>query len=145
MSTSAPEIRLCPAAEDTEALAASLAPALAPGDVLLLRGPLGAGKTCFTRGLAAGLGLDADAVLSPTFQLVRELRGGRLPLFHIDLYRLRDAAEAVRLGLEEYFDGDGVSVVEWPERLGPLEPAGAWRVDLEPLDSGERRVTLRRP
>jgi len=139
------ELCLCAAPADTEALAAGLASELHPGDVLLLSGPLGAGKTCFTRGLAAGLGLKADAVLSPTFQLVRELRGGRLPLFHIDLYRLSGPAEAARLGLEEYFDGDGVSVVEWPERLGALAPAGAWAVALEPLESGERRVTWTKP
>lgn len=145
MSISVAETRLCAAPADTEALAAGLAPALQAGDVLLLSGPLGAGKTCFTRGLAAGLGHDADAVLSPTFQLVRELRGGRLPLYHIDLYRLSGPAEAVRLGLEEYFDGHGVSVVEWPERLGALAPSGAWTVELLPLESGERRVTWSRP
>ena len=139
------EQRLCAAPADTEALAASLASALHPGDVLLLSGPLGAGKTCFTRGLAAGLGLQADQVLSPTFQLVRELRGGRLPLFHIDLYRLSGPAEAARLGLEEYFDGDGVSVVEWPERLGALAPTGAWAVALTPQENGERLVTWIRP
>ncbi len=145
MSISVAEEKLCAAPADTEALAAGMAAELGPGDVLLLSGPLGAGKTCFTRGLAAGLGLKADQVLSPTFQLVRELRGGRLPLYHIDLYRLAGPAEAARLGLEEYFDGEGISVVEWPERLGALVPAGAWSVALEPLESGERRIRWSRP
>lgn len=145
MSTSRPETWSCRQALDTEALASSLAPELRAGDVLLLSGPLGAGKTCFTRGLGLGLGLDPESVLSPTFQLVRELRGGRLPLFHVDLYRLGGPGEVERLGLDEYFDGDGVTVVEWPERLGPLAPAGAWKVSLEALDDGERRVTLERP
>jgi tRNA threonylcarbamoyladenosine biosynthesis protein TsaE len=144
MSTSAPELRLCPGPADTEALAAELAPGLKPGDVLLLSGELGAGKTCFTRGLARALG-HADTVLSPTFQLMREHRGGRLDLFHVDLYRLAGPAEAQGLGLEEYFDGGGVCAVEWPERLGALAPAGCWRLHFEALDDGTRRVSVRRP
>ena len=139
MSTSAPESRRCPAPEDTQALAAELAPRFKAGDVLLLSGELGAGKTCFTGGLARALG-HADTVLSPTFQLVREHRGGRLDLFHIDLYRLQGPVEAAGLGLEEYFDADGLSVVEWPERLGPLAPAGAWRLRIEAEDDGARRM-----
>jgi tRNA threonylcarbamoyladenosine biosynthesis protein TsaE len=130
---------------DTEALAASLAPSLKAGDVLLLSGPLGAGKTCFTKGLAQGLGLEPAAVLSPTFQLVREVHGGRLTIYHIDLYRLSGPDEVAKLGLEEYFDGDGITVVEWPDRLGRQTPPGAWRVSLEAHDDGERRLTVERP
>jgi tRNA threonylcarbamoyladenosine biosynthesis protein TsaE len=145
MSTSRIDSWSCRRPEDTEGLAASMAPGLKAGDVLLLSGALGAGKTCFTRGLGQGLGLPPDAVLSPTFQLVRELEGGRLPLYHVDLYRLSGPAEVERLGLEEYFDGGGVTVVEWPERLGPLAPPQAWRVALEALEDGERHITLERP
>ena len=144
MSISRPETRLCPLPADTESLAAELAPQLRPGDVLLLSGPLGAGKTCFTRGLARALGHE-EAVLSPTFQLAREHRGGRLDLFHVDLYRLAGPAEAQGLGLEEYFDGDGVCAVEWPERLGALAPAGAWRLAFEAMEDGPRRVSVQRP
>jgi tRNA threonylcarbamoyladenosine biosynthesis protein TsaE len=144
MSTSALEFS-CVAPEDTEALASGLAADLGPGDVLLLSGVLGAGKTCFVRGLARGLGHAEGVVLSPTFQLVRESKGGRLPLYHIDLYRLRGPQEAMDLGLDEYFDGDGVCAVEWPERLGALAPARAWRVSFTPLDSGVRRLTVARP
>jgi len=144
MSISAAEI-LCPGPGDTEACAEALAGRLAAGDVLLLSGVLGAGKTCFVRGLARGLGIADGAVLTPTFQLVRESRGGRLPLFHIDLYRLEGPGEAGRLGLEEYFDGDGVCAVEWPERLGALRPGGAWQVDIEPQPDGARRVRVGRP
>lgn len=125
-------------------MAAALEPALRAGDVLLLSGALGAGKTCFTRGLARALG-HAEPVLSPTFQLLREHRGGRLDLFHVDLYRLAGPAEAQALGLEEYFDGEGVCAVEWPERLGALAPEGAWRLSFEALEDGRRRVTVQRP
>jgi tRNA threonylcarbamoyladenosine biosynthesis protein TsaE len=137
--------RRCAAPEDTEAFAAEVAEALRAGDVLLLSGPLGAGKTCFTRGLARGLGHPEGAVLSPTFQLVRESADGRLPLYHIDLYRLGNPEEALKLGLEEYFDADGVSAVEWPERLGAAAPRGCWRVSLEPRADGSRLVRVEKP
>ncbi len=137
--------RLCPSPADTEELARGLADALAPGDVLLLSGPLGAGKTCFVRGLARGLGHPDGWALSPTFQIVRESTAGRLPLAHIDLYRLTGWGEASRLGLEEYFDGDGVCAVEWPERLGSHVPSGAWKVELEPFPDGTRRVRVEGP
>jgi tRNA threonylcarbamoyladenosine biosynthesis protein TsaE len=144
MSTSAPRSYDCASEAETEALAAALAPSLKPGDVLLLEGGLGAGKTTFTRGLAHALG-HPEAVLSPSFQLLREHRGGLLDLFHIDLYRLSGPAEAQSLGLEEYFDGDGVSVVEWPERLGSLAPAGSWRLRFEVREDSVRRVTVEAP
>lgn len=144
MSTSAAETHLCAAPADTEACAAALAPRLKAGDVILLQGELGAGKTCFTRGLARALG-HPETVLSPTFQLLREHRGGLLDLFHIDLYRLSGPAEAAGLGLEEVFDGGGVSVVEWPERLGALAPAGSWHVSLAIQEDGARRVSVQAP
>lgn len=131
--------------EATQAIGSRLGQSLQAGDIVLLTGPLGAGKTCLTRGLAQGLGLVPDSVLSPTFQLVRELHGGRLSLYHLDLYRLSTVQEVARLGLEQYFDADGVSVVEWPERLGPLTPKGAWEVVLEPQDNGDRLITVTRP
>lgn len=136
---------LCPDPADTERFAESISGRLGPGDVVLLEGPLGAGKTCFVRGLARGLGHRGERVLSPTFQLVREHRGGRLPLYHVDLYRLKGPDEVLPLGLEEVFDGDGVSAVEWPERLGVHAPRGAWRVLITVLDSGVRRVTWSEP
>ena len=97
-----------------------VAPQLKAGDVLLLDGDLGAGKTSFTKGLAAGLGIDKP-VKSPTFTIIREYQQGRLPLYHMDIYRLEDGG-VEDLGLEEYFEGDGVSVVEWPEFLGLAMP-----------------------
>ena len=101
---------------DTRAIAAALAPSLSPGSVVLLSGDLGAGKTAFVRGLAAGLGIDPDEVTSPTFTLVHEYRGGRLPLIHVDLYRL-DRAELDEIGLDPDLAVVGVTAVEWSERL----------------------------
>jgi tRNA threonylcarbamoyladenosine biosynthesis protein TsaE len=104
-----------PTVEATEALAARLAPALAPGDVIALVGDLGAGKTAFVRGLAAGLSVPEEEVASPTFTMIAEYRG-RLPLFHIDLYRLTPG-EADLLPLREYVYGPGVTAIEWSDRL----------------------------
>ena len=100
----------------TRAIATALAPSLMPGAVVLLSGDLGAGKTAFVRGLAEGLGLDPDDVTSPTFTLVHEYRGGRLPLIHVDLYRL-DRAELDEIGLDQDLAAHGVIAVEWAERL----------------------------
>lgn len=100
-------------AQATEALGQAIAPYLQAGDVLVLNGDLGAGKTTFTKGLAKGLKIP-DLVRSPTFTLIREYHDGRLPLYHMDVYRLEEGG-AEDLGLDEYFDGDGVSVVEWAQ------------------------------
>src|SRR5882724_912942 len=96
--------------EDTAAVGRELASTLAAGDVLLLYGDLGAGKTAFVRGLAEGLGVSRDAVSSPTFTLIQEYRGGRLPLFHVDLYRIEDRREFDELGLDEIAE-DGVLAI----------------------------------
>jgi tRNA threonylcarbamoyladenosine biosynthesis protein TsaE len=101
---------------DTRAIAAALAPTLVAGAVLLLSGDLGAGKTAFVRGLAEGLGIDPGEVTSPTFTLVHEYRGGRLPLIHVDLYRL-DRAELDEIGLDPDLAAKGITAVEWAERL----------------------------
>jgi tRNA threonylcarbamoyladenosine biosynthesis protein TsaE len=111
---------------------------LKPGDVLLVSGNLGAGKTTFVRGLAAGLGIDADQVSSPTFTLVHEYRGGRLTLYHADLYRL-DKAATDDLGLEEL--ADGVLAVEWPDHLAHGIP-GAKGVIIEFVDENTRRIAV---
>lgn len=101
---------------ETRRIAAAFAASLKPGDVLLLEGDLGAGKTAFVRGLAEGLGVDPGEVTSPTFTLVHEYRGGRLPLIHIDLYRL-ERADLDEIGLDQDLADRGVIAVEWPERL----------------------------
>jgi tRNA threonylcarbamoyladenosine biosynthesis protein TsaE len=99
-------------AEETKTFAADLARLVTPGTVIGLTGDLGAGKTCFVKGLAAGLGIDENDVYSPTFTLIAEHYKGRLPLYHIDLYRL-EGGEIEGLGLEDYLFGQGITVIEW--------------------------------
>jgi len=109
--------------------------------VVALYGELGSGKTCFVQGLARALGI-RRAVTSPTFTLVNEYPGPR-PLFHVDLYRLADAAEAAALGLEEYFEREGVTAIEWAERAEELLPPHTVRVRLEPAARpNERRIRM---
>ncbi len=107
--------------EDTHALGVRLGRRLRRGDLIGLHGELGSGKTCLVRGLAEGLGIPPHKVRSPTFTLVNEYSGGRLPLYHIDLYRLSPSA-LDRLALRDYLYGDGICVVEWFERLGEDAP-----------------------
>jgi tRNA threonylcarbamoyladenosine biosynthesis protein TsaE len=107
--------------EETQGLGARIGEMAAPGDIYLLSGPLGAGKTCFTQGIARGLGI-IEPVVSPSFVLARGLHG-RLPLYHIDLYRLDDIEEIIELGLDEYLYGNGVCVIEWAEKGFDALPA----------------------
>ena len=125
---------------ETEALARELAATLQAGDVVLLSGDLGAGKTTFVRGLAQGLGIDPEDVSSPTFTLVHEYRGNGLTLYHADLYRLESAATD-DLGLEEIGVKDGVLAIEWPDRLTHELP-GATLVRLEVVNDASRRITI---
>jgi tRNA threonylcarbamoyladenosine biosynthesis protein TsaE len=124
---------------ETHLLARELAATLEAGDVLLLSGDLGAGKTTFVRGLAEGLGIDPADVSSPTFTLLHEYRGGRLALYHADLYRL-DKTATEDLGLEETGVRDGVLAIEWPDRLSH-DLAGARLIRLEIVDDDTRRIT----
>ena len=119
-----------------------MAAGLHPGDVLLLSGTLGAGKTALVRGLAVGLGIASEEVSSPTFTIVHEYRGGRLALYHVDLYRLERAATD-DLGLEELGVKDGVLAIEWPDRLTHEMP-GARRIRIEWIDETTRRITIDR-
>ncbi len=116
-------------ADETREFGRRLAATLRPGNVIALTGDLGAGKTCFVKGIAQGLDITED-ITSPTFTLIHEYRGGRLPLYHADLYRLESLEEAVNIGIEEYLAGRGVTVVEWAEKIQPLLPPGTLHLRL---------------
>ena len=128
---------------ETEALGARLAAALSPGAVVAYRGDLGAGKTAFTRGLARGLGY-AGRVTSPTFTIVNEYEGGRLPLFHFDMYRLESADDLYDIGWEDYLDRGGVCAVEWSERVEEALPPETVSVTLSRRDEDPswRTITI---
>ena len=129
--------------EETEAAGAGLGATLGPGDVVALSGELGAGKTVFVQGLARALDVPGSAT-SPTFVLVNEYRG-RLRVHHVDAYRTGSLAELRDLGLEEMMDGDGVTVIEWAERLERLLPARAVRVRIAGVGDEPREITIERP
>ena len=122
----------------TIALGKKIGQQLVAGDVLVLDGELGAGKTTFTKGLAAGLEIP-DIIKSPTFTIIHEYQDGRLPLYHMDAYRLENGG-AEDLGLEEYFDGDGVSVVEWAEFVEDELPADFLAIHFKRTDDDNTRV-----
>jgi tRNA threonylcarbamoyladenosine biosynthesis protein TsaE len=134
--------RITHSEDETTTVARELAADVKAGDVILLSGNLGAGKTAFVRGLAAGLGIDPEEVSSPTFTLVHEYRGGRLTLHHADLYRL-DRVATDDLGLEEMGVADGVLAIEWPDRLSHPLP-GARAIEIEIVDENTRRIVERR-
>ena len=118
-----------------------LARELQRGDVIALSGELGAGKTALVKGLARGLGIALD-VTSPTFTLIHEYDGGRLPLYHIDLYRLDGVPQALAIGIEDYLSGAGVTVIEWAERIAPLLPPRTTRIRIESLAENTRRIEV---
>lgn len=125
----------------TERIGERLARLARPGDVLALWGELGTGKTVLTKGVAAGLGLDAGDVSSPTFIILHEHYGGRMPLFHLDLYRL-EGQDLGSTGWEETLDAGGITVIEWPERAGTALPPDRLDVRLEHIADTKRRVLL---
>ena len=125
-------------AQETEALGERLAARLRPGDVIAYTGDLGAGKTAFTLGLARGLGV-IDRVTSPTFTIVNEYEGGRLPLFHFDMYRLGSADELFDIGWEDYLARGGVCAVEWSENVGDALEEDTIRVDIRRGDTDQQR------
>jgi len=124
---------------ETEALGEAWGRAAQRGLVIALSGDLGAGKTQLVKGLARGLGI-SSRVHSPTFTLVNIYSGGRLPLFHLDLYRLETRAQLLSAGIEEYLQPDGVTVIEWAERLNEETRQRTRRVNIEVLNESERRI-----
>ena len=129
--------------EQTEALGFRLGQLIQPGAVIAYTGDLGAGKTAFTRGLARGLGIP-DRVTSPTFTIVNEYEGGRLPLFHFDMYRLGSSDELFDIGWEDYLSRGGVCAVEWSEQVADALPEGTVYVTLtrHPEHDGWRSITV---
>lgn len=126
---------------ETVRLGKSLAAGLKAGDVVLLEGVLGAGKTALARGIASGLGVPEEEVRSPTFTLVNPYRG-RLPVYHVDLYRIEGARDLDELGLEEILGTDGVAIVEWAERLAAWRPPHALIVRIEDRGGSERSIGI---
>ncbi|MGH2830381.1 MAG: tRNA (adenosine(37)-N6)-threonylcarbamoyltransferase complex ATPase subunit type 1 TsaE [Actinomycetota bacterium] len=126
--------------EDTRAIATALAQEFAPGDVVALSGDLGAGKTAFVQGAAAALGVQ-ERVTSPSFVLVREYQG-RLPILHIDVYRLGNLQELVDLGYEEFLDPNWVVFIEWGDAVGPLLPPEYLQVELSATGPDDRSIEL---
>lgn len=131
--------------EETDALGTQIAKVLEPGDVIALVGTLGAGKTRLVQAIAAAVGNDPACVTSPTFVLVNEYTAGRLPLYHFDVYRLKDDDEFLELGAEEYFDCTGVTLIEWGDRVAHLLPARASIVTIDLDDNAGRQVSIAGP
>ena len=126
---------------ETEALGESLGRRLSPGAVVAFTGDLGAGKTAFTRGLARGLGI-SEPVTSPTFTIVNEYEGGRMPLFHFDMYRLGSSDELFDIGWEDYLRRGGVCAVEWSENVPEAFDGSEIRVSIEKCSDNARKITI---
>ena len=132
--------------EDTFALGQALGQMAAPGEIYTLDGDLGTGKTVLTQGLAAGLGI-TEHVNSPTFTIVQEYEGGRLPLYHFDVYRIGNVEEMDEIGYEDYFYGNGVCLIEWADLIREILPLNCIRIRIEKdLEKGfdYRRITIRK-
>lgn len=125
--------------EETRKLGGFLAPKFKPGDVVLLKGDLGAGKTTLTGGVAEALKVQDD-VISPTFNIMKCYFKGTLPLYHIDAYRLEH--QNIELGLDEYIEGDGVCFIEWPQYIQPLLPDETLSITLKNIGDDNREITL---
>jgi len=125
--------------DQTRLMAAELARRLAPGAVIQLVGDLGAGKTEFVKGLATGLDYEST-VTSPTFTLVHEYLGGRLPLFHLDLYRLNEEADLDEIGFEDYLEAGGICAIEWADKFPHRMPHGSIEIVLTILENNSRRI-----
>lgn len=135
--------RITHSADETRALAERLGRVLRAGDVLCLRGDLGAGKTTWTQGLARGLGVPShDPVNSPTFMLVAEHRTGRVPLYHFDVYRLDNSQGLYDLAFDEYLDGEGVVVMEWADRVADALPEMRLDISLTADTQDSRTITF---
>jgi len=136
--------RTTPGEGETLALGGTLADHLDPGAVVALYGELGTGKTQLVKGIAKGLDIPPASVRSPTFTILNTYEEGRGPLYHFDAYRVRTADEFVELGFEEYVRGDGITCIEWADRVEGLLPRGTLRLHLTHVDHRQRRIARRR-
>lgn len=128
--------------EETTALAKKLAPFFRPGDLIVLTGELGAGKTVFVRGLAAALEINEDQVNSPSYTMVNEYPQGKMPLYHLDLYRLGDASELKEIGWNDYRRREGVMVVEWGEKAEQYLPVRYYEIRFQALGEHDRDIEI---
>ena len=128
-------------AAETKALGEKLASRLKVGDVVVLEGELGAGKSELARGIARGLGV-TETVTSPSFTILNVYESGRCPLYHFDWYRLESEEELYELGMDEYLGGDGIAVIEWAERCPEAVPENVLRIRLEVTGGESRRITV---
>lgn len=126
---------------ETETAGRDFAWDLPTGSIIALTGELGSGKTRFVKGLVAEIGAPGE-VTSPTFTLIHEYTGGRVPVYHFDFFRIEDRRSAERLGLEEYFFGDGICVVEWADKFPELIPPGARWISFETKSETDRLITI---
>ena len=131
--------------EETIEAGSSFGAGLEPGQVVALLGDLGAGKTHFVKGIATAHGVSADTVSSPTFAIANEYRGGTHPIYHIDCYRLSGAEELERTGAQEYIGGDGICLVEWPQRIEELLPPDTILVNIRHGEDGSRHIQILPP
>ena len=135
------EIYISDSPMQTEQIASNFAKKLCGGEVIAFRGGLGMGKTCFTRGLASGLGFNGE-VTSPTFALINEYIGGRLNVYHFDMYRISSWDELYSCGYFEYTEEGGVVVAEWSENIENALPENTWYVEFEAMDESKRKITV---
>jgi len=135
-------IEISGSSDQTIQLGQDLASSLRNRDVLVLTGPLGAGKTCLIRGIAIGLGVNDDDIKSPSFTLVNEYAGSHLPFFHIDLYRMKDTSELYNIGWDDYLMRDGIVAVEWGEKAADFLPKKRIEISIVILSDNERRISI---
>ena len=128
--------------EETQAIGEQIGEMLNAGHVISLVGDLGTGKTCLTQGMARGIGIAPNEVVnSPSYTLINEY-GGKIPIYHIDLYRLKHHGEIVDLGLEEYLEGDGICIIEWADRMSELLPGNRIQITITWVDESTRTIEL---
>ena len=131
----------CSSEQATMDLARKIGEESRPGDIICLKGELGAGKTHFVKGFVTAFGIPQEAVSSPTFSIIQEY-SGTVPIYHFDFYRLENVREALEIGSEEYFYGEGVSIIEWPERIDAILPENVKQIHIASINSTTRQITI---